>query len=219
MPRYYTLSMLVNGALVVEVRMKFARRLNPPIIPKTNPDVPLKLMTDMFNDKESADVVFDVGGKQIQGEGSRENIRRMETDRFYAHTIILKKAAPLLAELTRGSDPITTVEIPNMKPVVFRILLLYIYYGNFNTMAVHKKVQVELDNIMKAADRFGIIGLKLEAEAGSVTSTTLTLDNVMENLPFCRFTKLSLAQRGSDGFYSQEQGRNAREENSNTCHH
>jgi hypothetical protein len=199
-PRHYTLSMLVNGALLVEVRMKFARRFNLPIIPKTNPDTPLKLMTDIFNDKESADVVFEVGGKQIQGEGLRENIRRMETDRFYAHTIILKKAAPLLAELIRGSDPITTVEIPNMKPIVFHILLLYIYYGNFNAMAVHKKVQVELDNIMKAADRFGIICLKLEAEAGYVTSTTLTLDNVMENLHFADSLNLALLKEAAMDF-------------------
>ena len=65
--------MLVNGALVVEVRMKFARRLNPPIIPKTNPDAPLKLMTDIFNDKESADVVFKTNTRRrIEGKHTKD---------------------------------------------------------------------------------------------------------------------------------------------------
>ena len=47
---------------------------------------------------------------------------------------------------------------------------------------------------MKAADRFGIIGLKeLEAEAHYVTSTaTFTLDIVMENLHFADSLNLAL---------------------------
>ena len=37
-------------------------------------------------------------------------------------------------------------------------------------------------DIIDAADRYGVVGLKLEAETSFVTSTTITLDNVIEYL-------------------------------------
>jgi len=37
-------------------------------------------------------------------------------------------------------------------------------------------------DIIDAADRYGVVGLKLEAEASFVTSTTITMENTMDNL-------------------------------------
>lgn len=37
-------------------------------------------------------------------------------------------------------------------------------------------------DIIDAADKFGVVGLKLEAEASFVNSTNITMDNVIDNL-------------------------------------
>lgn len=173
------LSTLVDGALVVDVRMKpLPRDMYPPFIP-VNPSS--AGFARLFNDKESADVVFEVGGKLMQSDNeSRQKAARTKTRCFYAHSLILKKVAPLLADFCKSADPNTTVQISNMLPGTFWILLCYIYGGRTPRFASSESIK----DVIKAADRFGVINLKLEVEVHYVSSLTLTLDNVMENLHF-----------------------------------
>jgi len=129
-------------------------------------------------DKESADVVFEVGGRPR--ESGREK-SKTETTEFYAHRIVLKTAAPLLAELCNSDDSPSRIKLPNESPQIFHHLLSYIYGCNipdFGSDIAHTK------GIIEAADKFGVTYLKLAAEANYVSSTTIDFDNMMECLHF-----------------------------------
>ena len=82
---------LVGGTLVIEVLMKTTSTAKA--ITQFIPKNPInKNMSELFDDKESADVVFEV--KQ------RKRRRDMaDTVDFYAHRLILKKCAPTLYEM------------------------------------------------------------------------------------------------------------------------
>jgi len=57
--------------------------------------------------------------------------------------------------------------------------------------------------IIDAADRFGVVNLKLEAEASIVEGTTFTLENVKELLLYAESKNCALLkdEGGSNGLY------------------
>ena len=195
--RQKALNSLVHGTLVVEVRMKRPKYPSHPFIP-LNPSVCDTIET-LFMEKETADVTFEVGGgKQAVAlgevdagvESNGEKTMKQSTDdateskTFFAHSLILKKAAPLLAEMCSSDDAEgapSTVHIPNVQPDTFFGLLHYIYgldIPDFGADVSHTK------EIIEAADRYGLSNLKLEAEVCYVSSMEITLENVMEHLHF-----------------------------------
>ena len=176
--RKTALSLLEDGVLTVEVQMKPAG-YSAPFIP-TNPSA-CPTVRDLYMDEESADIVFEVKGGANNDAGSQEEILTVST-KFYAHRLILKKAAPVLFELCKSnSDDSFPIEIPNLSPDTFKSVLLYIYGHDIPKLG---RDQAHTKNIILAADKYGVVNLKLEAEARYVTSLTLSLDNVMENLLF-----------------------------------
>ena len=78
-------------------------------------------------DEASADIVFEVGGGQEVKDGCNRKKIKIPATKFYAHRLILKKAAPQLAELTLAGGSPSLVEIPKTSPETFKTLLLYIY--------------------------------------------------------------------------------------------
>lgn len=72
----------------------------------------------------------------------------------------------------------TSVPISGIAPELFHIVLYYVYGGK-PTEADFKSHAKE---IVDAADRFGIVNLKLEAEVWYVKLTTIDVGNVMELL-------------------------------------
>ena len=90
---------LVQGSLVVEVQMKLpSTGTNIRFIP-TNPFN--KNVLKLFNEEESADVVFEVGGEQATGTTTRKKSKT--TTNFHAHRILLKNNASALCEMCRVS--------------------------------------------------------------------------------------------------------------------
>ncbi|KAL3757549.1 hypothetical protein ACHAWU_010181 [Discostella pseudostelligera] len=181
--RQIALNNLKMGTLVVEVRMK--RPESPyPFIPE-NPSV-CKTIQGLFMDEDTADIVFEAKGKAESKakQGTAKNQHKdtvPDAKTFFAHSLILKKAAPLLAELCASDNTTSTVHIPNVSPDTFHHLLHYIYgldIPAFGADISHTK------EIIEAADRYGVSSLKLEAEAYYVSSVTITLDNVMGHLHF-----------------------------------
>ena len=173
---------LEKGTLVFEVLMKSHEppRRQLPFIPE-NP-MACNFVQRLFNEENSADIVFTVAHRD---PSNNDLIGPLTTTKFYAHSLILKSAAPLLAELcksTKASLASTThVDIPGIAPDLFHTLLRSIYgytipdLGNDNTQTME---------IIDAADKFGVTNLKLEAEAHYVNSLNITLDNVMDHFQY-----------------------------------
>ena len=174
---------LVNGAFVIEVRM---RRVNykSPYIPE-NPSTRITLK-DFFNTKEYADVIFEVGGEHnVQVGVKRRHIASLSSTRFYAHRMILSKAAPLLAEIcgTAKFESPSFIEIPDTSPDRFKEMLLYVY--GFKIPLFGKNTSHTKD-ILELANKYGVISLKLEAEALYVKSISFTIKNVMRHFSFAK---------------------------------
>jgi len=175
-PRQSLLTALVNGTLVVEVRM---RKSEPTVLPLLSPFIPKnpinKNILKLFGDDDSADVVFEVGFVE---DGS--------TTSFHSHQLILRDGAITLAELCKqssnsgGDNDCATLIIPitDVKPQVFEHMLYYTYGGKISD----EELKENAKEIINACDKYGVVGLKLEAEASYVKTTPIGIDNMMDNL-------------------------------------
>lgn len=182
------LNHLVEGSLVVELRMKQAGAHISPFIPE-NPSG-CQTIQSLFMDESSADVVFDVGnGKQPTAPERKKVMKTSSPMKFYAHKAILKNAAPQLAELCTSSAYPALIHIADVEPEIFNQMLLYIY--GFDIPSIGDDFS-DAEKIIEAADRYGVTNLKLDAEARYVDSVSITMANVMENLLFADSKNCSL---------------------------
>ena len=172
------ISALEDGTLIIEVRMRnVAPSTSTPFIPE-NPFV--KTILNMFNDEESADIMFEVG---TQNE-SEENVhkRAKTTTSFYAHRNILQKgcSSTLLGELCKsgGEGGVTSISITDVNPEIFRHLLYYVYGGEISDEELANNAK----DILDAADKYEVVNLKLEAEASYVESTSIKFENAIDCL-------------------------------------
>ena len=103
-------------------------------------------------DEESADVVFEV---------ISENATRNDTT-FYAHRLILQDCAPYLHSLCTSGDGGSTINsITDVKPEIFHHMLYYADGGK----VPEDDLKANATEIILAADKYEIVGLKLESEA------------------------------------------------------
>jgi hypothetical protein len=87
----------------------------------------------------------------------------------------------MLAALCVSDSAMTTVpvtDIADIEPRVFYHLLWCVYGGNLP----EEELKAHAKDIMEAADKYSIVNLKLEAEAAFVETTTITMENAMDNL-------------------------------------
>jgi hypothetical protein len=141
----------------------------------------------MFNDEESADIVFAVG--EHQSKNSTTKVAKIAPAIFHAHRVIITACSTILADLCESKgDPTTPIEITDVSPDIFRHLLYYIYGGKIpnDDMKSHAK------EIIDAADRYGVSTLKLEAEVCIVEGTTFSLENVKELLLYAESKNCAL---------------------------
>jgi hypothetical protein len=168
---------LVDGTLVVEVHMKPHEPIKA-TLPHFIPENPFcNNMLQLFNDEESADIIFEVGDHQSKNNAAK--VAMIAPVTFYAHCLIVRACSSVLADLCDSKgDSTTSIVITDVCPDVFRHVLFYIYGGKMSDdeMKAHSK------DIINAANRYGVATLKLEAEACLVEGTTFSLENVMEYL-------------------------------------
>jgi len=173
------LSSLVDGTLVIEVRMRLSvptKSVHPTFIPK-NPLT--KMIQEEFLEEKYSDIMFEVGGDQR--EDNAKKVAKTTPVIFPAHRIIVAKFSNTLADLCAsggGDNGTNPIQIDNVSPDIFRLLLSYIYGMTISNddMKLHAK------EIIDAADRFGVTSLKLEAEASLVNNTAFDIENVKELL-------------------------------------
>ncbi|KAL7526511.1 hypothetical protein ACHAXR_001524, partial [Thalassiosira sp. AJA248-18] len=163
--RSVIMSSLVAGILVIEVRMRRTDSTPPATVPFIAGNPLCDMILKMFMDEESADIVFEVidGNEQVRNTRKRTSTSIVK---FHAHRLILKQCAPMLAELLCGSE-VTSASIPDVKPEIFRQVLYYVYGGK----VAEEDLMTNVKAIIEAANRFGVVNLKLEAEASYVKST------------------------------------------------
>ena len=177
---------LVGGALVLEVQMRKPLNYKPPAFIPVNPSA-CRTIQDMFMDDETSDVTFEVGGEREMDE-SGAKVMKTEPTKFYAHLVILKKCAPVLANMRNSNAPSDTINLPSVSPEIFNHLLEYIYCRESADFADTLKAK----EVLEAADRYGVAYLKLKAEAYYVSSIEVTFDNVMENLQYAESMNCAL---------------------------
>jgi len=182
---------LVDGALVIEVRMKSTTTTDKSITQFVPPNPFNKNVDKLFMDEETADVLFEVGGEQAKGTTTRKKKRAKSTTTFHAHRILLKNNASTLYEMIGESDEgggSTTISITDVKPDIFKHMIYYAYGGKLTD----EELKTNAKDIIDACDKYGVVNLKLEAEAIYVKSTTFTIDNMMDNLLYADSKNLAL---------------------------
>ena len=170
------------GALVIELYMRLDEsksRLS--FIPK-NP-VGTRIQQLLF-DEESSDILFDVSG-----DDASQNFH------YCAHLLILKACAPDLARLCEGCDKSSLVPINDVEPHIFMYLLQYIY--GCKVPAVWEE---DAEQIIDAADKYGVVDLKVEAEAWYVTYNTFSVGNVINELLYADAKSLPLLREAAMEF-------------------
>ena len=188
--RQTLLDALVKGSLVIEVRMKSMS--TDKSITQFVPTNPLcKNILQKFMDEESADVVFEVDNvSSLENEDGRTNKKSKTTTTFYGHRFILEDISTMLAELCKSDESggVTTVSITDVKPEIFKHMIYYAYGGKLSD----EELESNAKDIINACDKYGVVNLKLEAEACYVESTEITMDNMMDNLLYADSKNLAL---------------------------
>ncbi|KAL7550323.1 hypothetical protein ACHAWF_013564, partial [Thalassiosira exigua] len=164
---------LAEGTLTIEVQMRRSESTKANQFVPSNPIS--KNILGMFMDEESSDIVFEVSPKNDTKSTKKA---KPSPEKFYAHRIILEKAAPALAEMCENGESVT---ITDVKPHIFRRALYYAYGGKLRGDPWDHMEYVAKEMI-EAADRFGMVNLKLEAEATYLNLIDLDAYSVMENL-------------------------------------
>jgi len=186
-PRSYLMELLVDGSLLIEVRMKSISidKSIAQFIP-TNPFN--KNVSKLFNEEETADVVFELGGEQATGTITRKKSKTITY--FHAHKLILKNNASALYEMcgVSNAEGITTLSITDVKPEIFEHMIYYTYGGKLS----EEEMKNNTKDIIDACDKYGVVHLKLEAEACYVKSNTITTENMMNNLLYADSKNLAL---------------------------
>ena len=184
--RLTMLNYLIDGTLIVEVHMRTNEpgQQSAPFKPG-NPT--LQNMLKDFRNEDTADVKFEVGGV-VESATDGRNSTETPTTTFHAHHYALRLNAPALADMCKPGDDATPTVINNIQPEIFKHLLYYCYGGKID----EEDLQSNAKDIVEASDRFGVVNLKLEAEAFYVDTVELTLDNFIEVVTYADSMNLAL---------------------------
>ncbi|KAL7530119.1 hypothetical protein ACHAXR_003314 [Thalassiosira sp. AJA248-18] len=168
------ISDLADGSLIIGVRLRQTVTTVLPSVPFIAENPLPKTILNKFMDEDSSDVVFEVSSGVAMGTPKRTKT----STTFYGHRFILQDWASALEELCKPGGDMTPISISDVKPDIFRHMLYYSYGGR----VASDDLKANAKEIIDAADKYGVVGLKLEAEAEFVTSTSITFDNAMDNL-------------------------------------
>jgi hypothetical protein len=188
------LSSLVNGTLIIEIRMRLASLTKsvPPIFIPENPFA--KNIQRMITDEKFGDISFAVGGNQKKNNA--EKIAKTAPVMFHAHRDIVRECSTgILADICRSNvaSMTTPIEITDVSPEVFRHLL----YSAYGVKISDEDMKTQTNEIIDAANRYGVVNLKLEAEACFVKDTVFSLENAMEHLLYAESMNCALLKEAA----------------------
>ncbi|EJK57491.1 hypothetical protein THAOC_22457, partial [Thalassiosira oceanica] len=180
------LTYLNNGTLTLDIHLRTYMQGDPDsfVPPNSFCDNMLK----GFNNEEMSDVAFEVGG-EVESAANRRKRAKTTATTFHASHVILRLNAPSLADMCRLGDE-AAVPITGVEPDVFKMLLYFCYGGKPS----EEELAANAKAIIEAADRFGVVNLKLKAEAVLTKQTEITVDNMLDNLLYANSKNLALFQ-------------------------
>lgn len=172
---------LARGALHIDLVIQPELKVNLPSVSSQN--ALLTNMLRMFDMGYHTDVSFEFpSSEMVLARAGLEN------SYLFAHKLVLLANSPELASFFFEDEEERSVETMKPKVVVegtsyavFKHLLRYIYGGGLpdeDFMVEHAK------EIIDAADKYSVVGLKLEAEAILVSSHSINTSNVVEYILF-----------------------------------
>ena len=179
---------LNNGTLTLELHLKTNKQAEPHttfVPPNPINDNILK----GFNDEEVSDVIFEVSGEFVSTANRQDKLIESSATTFHAGHLILRLNAPSLADMCTPGDE-AAVPINGVEPEVFKTVLYFCYGGTIE----EEKLAANTKEIIEAADRFGVVNLKLQAEAVLTEQTEITVDNMLDNLLYANSKNLALFQ-------------------------
>ncbi|EJK45070.1 hypothetical protein THAOC_36336 [Thalassiosira oceanica] len=178
------LTYLNNGTLTLEIHLRTNKQADPTSFVPSNPCSSNLLKG--FNNEDKSDVIFEVSGETETAPNRRKRTKTASTI-FHASHLILDLNAPALADMCRPGDE-AAVPINGVEPEVFKMLLFFCYGGTVS----EDELAANAKAIIEAADRFGIVNLKLQAEAVLTEQTEIAVDNMIDNLLYANSKNLAL---------------------------
>jgi len=191
------LNYLVDGTLIIEVHMRTNKPGQQPAAPFVPGNPTLQNMLKDFGNEKTADVKFEVGGAVESATGRRKRAKTFTTT-FHAHHYALRLNAPALADMCNPGDVSAPTAINNIQPATFKDMLYYCYGGKIS----EENLRQNAKEIIEAADRFGVVNLKLEAEACYVDTVELSLDNIIGVVTYADSKNLALLKERCMDFLS-----------------
>jgi hypothetical protein len=190
------LSSLINGTLVIEIRMRQAKptkSVPPPFIPE-NPFA--KNIQRMIIEENFGDISFALGGNQKKKNAKK--VAKTVPIKLHAHQDILSECSTgILADICRSSVVSSSpIEITDVSPEVFRHLL----HSAYGIKISDDDMKLQSKEIIDAANRYGVVNLKLEAEACLVGNTIFTMENVVEHLLYADSLNCALLKEAAMDF-------------------
>ena len=140
-------------------------------------------------DGDNSNVIFEVGKATKKKKKGKEL--------FHAHRNIILTRAPILASLTEDIEDGTPIPVEDMDPGVFRKILRFVYGGEVPPKDVLKD---EARTLIQAADRFGVTGLKLSAEA-ELASSSINAESCAELILFADGTNCAMLKEAAVDFF------------------
>jgi len=189
------LTYLNNGTLTIEIHLRANKQTEPTSFVPSNPIC--NNILKGFNNEEMSDVAFEVGG-EVESAANRRKRAKTTPTTFHAGHLILKLNAPSLADMCKPGDE-AAVPINGVEPEVFKMLLYFCYGGKVS----EDELEANAKAIIEAADRFGIVNLKLQAEAVLTEQTEVTVDNMLDNLLYANSKNLALFQESIMDFVAK----------------
>ena len=187
--RSFVLNNLIQGTLSVRVQMKLTDPGRMPPVTYVPGNHFNKNVLKSFMDKNSSDIIFEVALIQtIVRKGVAKRAKKSCT--VYAHQFILQCASNELKDMVNNQDSdVPVIQITDVQtPEIFHEMIHYLYGGNIRDEFLEENAQCFID----AADKYGVVDLKLEAEAAYVKATSLSVDNILDNLLYADSKNLAL---------------------------
>jgi hypothetical protein len=180
------------------VRLATPIKSVPPIFIPENPFA--KNIQRMIIDENFGDISFVIRGNQKKNNA--EKISKTAPIIFYAHRDILRECSTgIFADICRSKvseDGLSTspIEITDLSQQLFPHLL----YSAYGVKISDEDMKLQTKEIIDAANRYGVVNLKLEAEACFVKDTVFSLENVMEQLLYADSMSCALLKEAAMDF-------------------